>query len=455
MPPTALRDDRGVDADHAIDLLAREHDLLSADDSELLLQIAPLLARLEREAPIRDALADLDGDSDALVAEYRANEAASIQALLRSAEEWEARHPAVRGAANEARIELLKTPRRSDLPFDPRGTWTTPADRAISLLARAASELEQQGGKAWLDFIPASNRFREAAATHAYQRRRLQVRMEAEAPFALARLRQTARIVNPPPDRYTDESRYPVALALEGVIDRWVFGDRPTQTARADQTEVEKLARQARRDAGRLLAELGTRLGRTKSRLAVLRRFQTYAQWYARDELRAAVTEAQRGGKRGEVEKILTERLARFLFEHGLDPLWRPLLGRLEPDLLDPSTTGRLYVEAKQASGGAAVKRAATQGVRQAMDTASQLVGTSYRLDEAFVVIFVRDSPRVDVPAALRVASLTVRLLVIDLNDWTEVGSRRTDKPVVIVEEDLLHGIAGAPPADNGPNASR
>lgn len=305
-----------------------------------------------------------------------------VQALTGSAEEWEARHPAVRVAANEARIELLKTPGRSDLPLDPRGTWTTCADRAISLLARAESELTEQGGTAWLDFIPAANRFREAAATHAYQRRRLQVRMEAEAPFALVRLRRTARIVNPSPERYTDASRHPVALALERVIDRWVFGDRPAQTARADQTEVENLARQARRDSGRLLAELGTRLGRTKSRLAVLRRFQTYAQWYARDELRAAVADAERADQRGEVEKVLTERLALFLFEHGLDPLWRPLLGRLEPDLLDPSTTGRLYVEAKQASGGAAVKRAATQGVRQAMDTASQLIGTSYRLDE-------------------------------------------------------------------------
>lgn len=71
------------------------------------------------------------------------------------------------------------------------------------------------------------------------------------------------------------------------------------------------------------------------------------------------------------------------------------------------------------------------------------------------MVIFVRDSPRVDLPAALRVVSLTVRLLVVDLNDWTEVGSRRTDKPVVIAAGDLLQDIANAPPPDDGQTGSR
>ena len=64
--------------------------------------------------------------------------------------------------------------------------------------------------------------------------------------------------------------------------------------------------------------------------------------------------------------------MARWPFEEGLDPLWRPLLGRVEPDLLDPSERGRLFVEAKRSNDGPGVRPATAQGVRRPLAIFSQ-----------------------------------------------------------------------------------
>jgi hypothetical protein len=55
----------------------------------------------------------------------------------------------------------------------------------------------------------------------------------------------------------------------------------------------------------------------------------------------------------GGIEDRLTVELARFLFDQGLNPLTKPLIGGLEPDLLDSSVPSAFYVEAKQYVGSA------------------------------------------------------------------------------------------------------
>jgi hypothetical protein len=94
----------------------------------------------------------------------------------------------------------------------------------------------------------------------------------------------------------------------------------------------------------RVHQDLCSRLDRRRTLLGLMQRFKARCEWHDRDRLRAIGD----GGN----EDSLTAELARWLFDQGLSPITKPLVGGLQPDLLDP---GLLYVEAKQYPGAGAL----------------------------------------------------------------------------------------------------
>lgn len=441
------------EAAHLLDYLDRQAALLRDldGDAELLVQAAALIERLEREPVLRGLLADLDAETDAAVEAWRmaerematrlARHAMNFEAVLSGAGKYEAER--VRGVAQRA----SEPP---DLPFDPRAAWPrTEIDEAFTALERVRIDRTVARPED-RNFAVAGESFVRTQRERNHRRRAMAMRIRTEPAFALLRLRDVIRVMNPPlepPEAPRVEPRYPRALGVGGVFDRYVFGEADPHDA-ADASIVSDIATIARDDLERLLVDLRRRIGAGASRLTIIRRFQTWAQWYARDRLRHVVEVARQREGPAQVERALTEELARFLFEQGLDPLWRPRFGRLEPDLLDPSEFGRLFVEAKQYETAAEARHAAAQGVRQTLDTAGLLVGTAHRLEEAFVVLFAVGGPRVDLPALVRLEGLTIRLVVVDITPWRQAGSGRRQSPVVVREADLLEVLEQLSPVD-------
>ena len=149
-----------------------------------------------------------------------------------------------------------------------------------------------------------------------------------------------------------------------------------------------------RADTRRVYEEVRRRLGAERSIRQVFNRYKQRCEWYEGDKLRSI---AKTG--RGTAEDRLTETLALYLFEHGLNPLVRPLVGQLVSDLLSPGTRFSFYVEAKQY---AANKRSYLhQGARQVWDMLGQLRGTPFEVREAFYVVFRLSGPRYDLPQRL------------------------------------------------------
>ena len=137
------------------------------------------------------------------------------------------------------------------------------------------------------------------------------------------------------------------------------------------------------------------------------------------------------------IEDRLVAKLARYLFDAGLDPLTTPLAGMLRPDLLGmpAGKTWSFYVEGKQYE-----KRDVaylTRGYWQMLDTMHSLVGSA-ALREAFYVVFRLGGPMVHLPPEMRLADVDVYSVVIDISDPKTAGSRQRTKPIVITPEDVI-----------------
>ena len=134
-------------------------------------------------------------------------------------------------------------------------------------------------------------------------------------------------------------------------------------------------------------------------------------------------------------------RCSRWLFDNGLNPLSTPNMADLRPDLIDPTLPFNLYVEAKQYSGAA--KSYLIKGFRQVWDTVAGIQSTSYRVREAFFVIFRRGGPRYVFPKTVVGDGWTTNIIVIDIASTTERGSRGAPKIENITEAELLvqHGV--------------
>lgn len=136
-------------------------------------------------------------------------------------------------------------------------------------------------------------------------------------------------------------------------------------------------------------------------------------------------------------EAKLTAELALYLFDHGLNPLTDVNFGPLRPDLLTSShgSVPTLYVEAKQYEADG--RRVVVEAMRQVWDTAGLMTAEPYEVHEAFLVVFRRGGPRLELPDVVRGPRLTVYPILIDIGNPSERGSRRAETPVLVTEAEL------------------
>jgi hypothetical protein len=437
--------DPAVELAGHLDLLDRQAEFLRrvTDDREFLVAVPTLLVQLYGDVVVRDVLTQLDADGSAAIEDYK-KVAGSVGAdLRRLAEDFASRTPSHESEIDKARvaIERLRALEDHSLPLDPTQPFELPLDAPLQALEQVRLATAQD-----VRFRATADRLVPIYEQHNHAKRTLTLRAWTEAAFSLVRLRSVADLINPKSSAPTSRGDYPRAIGLGGVIDRYVFGPQQENIVRADAAQVASLADRARVDAERLLLEVRRRLTVRQSRLVVVRRFQTWAQWYSRDDLRAVIEHSGKSKKRRQIEDDLTRELARFLFTEGLDPLSQPLLNRVKPDLLDSSERGRLYVEAKWAESSAEALEGLAQGVRQTLDTAILLVGTVHRLDEAFVVLFLGGGQRVDAPASIAFAELTVRIAIVDLAPWETIASRRKKSPLILADDEIVSRVENLPP---------
>lgn len=202
--------------------------------------------------------------------------------------------------------------------------------------------------------------------------------------------------------------------------------------------EVEKLRRHARR----IHEELRLRVGSRASMLALFERFKHRSEWHDRQRLAELADRDVTGKTAQRREELLTAELARWLFDNGLNPVSTPVMADLRPDLVDPTQPFNLYVEAKQYSESA--RSYLIKGFRQVWDTVSGIQTTPYRVREAFYVIFRRGGPRYVFPKTVTGDGWTTHIILIDIANAADRGSKGAPQVERITEAELLsrEGVA-------------
>ncbi|WP_375772250.1 hypothetical protein NR798_15620 [Archangium gephyra] len=219
--------------------------------------------------------------------------------------------------------------------------------------------------------------------------------------------------------------------------------ERPEAT-RGERGELEGGVNKLKTMAERVHQGLRLRIGTTRSLLAIFDRFKVRCEWHDRRRLRdlaAAATAPAEGDtrKRSKVEQVLTDELARYLFDQGLNPITEVPTAGLRPDVLGEE----LYVEAKQYSEDNK-KPYLVRGIHQMNDTIGRLKGSNYQVREAFYVVFRLGGARVQMPEAVRREGWTIYPRVIDLAP-SDVSGSRAQKDIHITEEELRPGVGGGP----------
>lgn len=255
--------------------------------------------------------------------------------------------------------------------------------------------------------------------------------LESEGGTAYVELRRTADELVP---GLTDgENGIVVAARNMNTKQTWEliekhqhFGDVPeARSALADFSEV-------RRFVEVLLLALQTKLAQGRSRAAVVRRYVARCETFDRARLLEVIEVAKASSK---VEDVLTLDFARYLFDVGFNPIVDPTIAGLRPDLLDPSLTPGVYVEAKQY---VEPRRAdLRKNVAQVFDTWGKL-RNQYDLPEAFLLVFRRGGRLLELPSEIRVKGRCLRLHLVDLAPSAQAGSRANESPLILSEDDLL-----------------
>ncbi len=200
---------------------------------------------------------------------------------------------------------------------------------------------------------------------------------------------------------------------------------------------LRPIASDARRAARLLVLDLHRRLYTMRGRLGVVHRFKARCEWHDRDRLRLLADDAQAAHR--SPEHALRDELTLYLFDQGLNPLAETVLGTSSrADVFDPSAGPSFYVEAKQYSAGTGIDTLLRAAFRQALDTAGNLTGAGYSIDEAFIVLFRRSGSRALLPTEPVIADgLRWHFVLINIAAAQDDASQNKATPVEFSTDEL------------------
>lgn len=254
----------------------------------------------------------------------------------------------------------------------------------------------------------------------------------AKPGLAFERLKSIVRKLNPLPPSVSSDIEQNLLEYAHFVADESLAGlvhDARKAPIHAGRDFVDVAEASVRRDAHLLQEELRAGIAAGRSRLALVRRYAYRATSFDRARLRMLAEKDTRNA-----ERTLTLDFARFLFDQGLNPLVDATMGGLRPDVTSFDRADMFYVEAKQYADKSP-RSALVQAYRQVWSTWATL-RHNRSVPEAFLVVFRRSGPLVELPSELRHGGLRLYSVLVDIAD--DSGSREKHRSIVIEENEVL-----------------
>jgi hypothetical protein len=415
--------------------------LLEQDNDRLLIGLPRFLEVLKTDPLLSSAISSLISDADQKNEQFGAHDAQirhelktlwpRYRALLEEKLPIDTRKLRIFNARGsfevfERRLESSDTP---EIRHDKEPTEDpSNAGELITQLTHWSSGWLQDDSDEVADL---RQRFEVLRQRHQYAFRQFWLDGRNTAGTALRRLDDLSQTMNRPPGDGSDTDTTIRRLEHVRVRDLLAVLYDPSNFPSEDQRRaLEEAANSVRRDVRLVHQEIRAVLLLRRSRLWLIRRFAARCERYDADELRRLCSSEK------EPEKRLTARFARFLFDQGLNPITDAPVARLKPDVLDLGFP--FYVEAKQyGREGKDVRSALKRAFGQVLGTWGRLRAT-HELNEAFLLVFRLDGPRVEMPEVVRLDGRTLYTWLVDLVPPRRAGSREKFVPIVITGEEVL-----------------
>lgn len=429
------------DAGLLVELLDRQFIyFLGLRGTPQVIRLAHLCGFLDRESRIAGVLGELRSEaSEVLKATAGADD--EIRAELTNL--WDLHSKRIRTALAQVKDDQLsaygdmpgfdeRVRRRPSVAF-PMFDEETDCERATSNLVKAFVHwskwiTDTRKSRANKVLLELQRTLEKIAGRNDYNWRRLHEAGQSLAWPCFERLQRHLNLTNPIPPTTGDALeafRFERARVFADVLRK---GDDGELSA-VEDNDVTGVYESIVADARLLHEELRLRIGLGRTRLATIHRYAARCEAFDASHLREIADRDP-----GNAERTLTLHFARYLFDEGFLPLIDPTVGGLRPDILDVGGGSPLYVEAKQYDDGsprATLLRAYTQ-VR---GTWARVRKTYPETTEAFLVVFRRRGPLVELPPLLRYDGLRLYSVVVDISE--KAGSRDRERVIRITESDL------------------
>lgn len=262
--------------------------------------------------------------------------------------------------------------------------------------------------------------------------------------FALEELRLVFEELYPRPVVRTwpdeiERSREHVREVLRSQRLRWVrqytlefSEERPRgidrESVKARRAWVE---RKLRRIYEGVRSEIGTALLHE----TVLNRYKVRSQWYNAAELRRVVErDREEAKRRAQPEHVLTLDLARYLYDQGLDVIYRLTAGQHEFDLIEMGLRAPLLIEVKVYRDDARAE--IIDAYYQAHAYLCNYAGVN-PISAAYVIVFRLGGAIYELPEIVSTARYSIRHLFVDIGEAAESG-RRQAEPIQIPVTEIL-----------------
>lgn len=262
--------------------------------------------------------------------------------------------------------------------------------------------------------------------------RRIYYRTDAGAAFA--RVERDLYDLHPPVTDQEASASSPQIRRLPNppmwTLRNMIFGRRHIRDDSEEMAAMQRRLDELRIDMERVHNEVRRRLGMERSLLAVVNRYQQRCQWYDAEKLRAL---AEKGA--GRPEDRLSETLVTYLFDHGLNPLTEPLLGKLRPDIHHSHSKFSFYVEVKQYIRGC--RGYLLQGIQEMWSMLDNIGSSPFDIQEAFYVVYRRGGPSYSFPPFVPHRNRKIYIVMVDIAPTSRRGSR-APRTIAFDIKDLL-----------------
>lgn len=442
------------DANILVQLLDQQFDYLLGHERHRRLLLVPRLLRfVERDPHLAGIVADMRAEADAELRELELEDGALRERLHSIWEQHRAQilrllEDDLRDDDNHRKINSYctldayeaATKERSPLlfggmlPRSDREGGTTALIRALSHWTTWAMQTatENSAGTSFSGLEGLPSELEDLKALRLHHLRRYNQAAQTMAGPAYDRLVRIRERLNPPPPKEdADPTKRIIDWATFQEAEKFaerVHGGVPHDNV-VVQDDLDVVCNQVAEDAALLLDELRSRVLLGRSRLALVQRFAARSEAFDAARLRDLAA-----GDTRNAERLLTLDFARYLFDQGLTPLLDPTIGSLRPDILDLTSSDLFYVEAKQYAD-ASPKSALVRAYGQVWGTWGRL-RNQFTVPEAFLVVFRRSGPRVELPPLIRFRGLRLYSVLADLDK--DSGSAEKYQPISISEDELL-----------------